>query len=566
MTGNHETLVRKLRTCVMSADPLVVVHSRDHGEALLNLLALCNEQQWQLMVHNLAVGLLPTAAAVHNYLTTGSATDPAAKSPAAPGAAPPPGMPASQVPPSSPQAIMASVRTFLASPAAARQSSVLVLHNAHKALAENMALMQTLQDALGRLKAGGKTVVVLTHRGAALPPELEPYYTSVLHEEPDLEELAQTIATVAMDDDEPVSPALLKQAAVAAAGMTRQQAESAAARCIMRNGKLLPSFLWEHKVELFNHDGLVRVYRPTAGLSALGGLNFFKDVVAKQVGKGNLPKILSVGAPGCGKSAGAFALGFEYKINVLEACLGTLFGKYVGESEARTRQMQEIIQKNAPCIVVMDELPRYLSTDSKSKSDGGSGGDVNAKVAAEWLTWLSSPRAADVMIVATANEWSGIRTLTRPKRFTFKTYTSLVSSEEKLRSIWDIHLGGYGHKDVDPQLLDWLVRQSTYWTGAEIEAICELSSAKWMDEPIVDTINRVGIGWESDDDRPVLRRMEKKGRRSSFIDVETGFKYNCRAYSTVVEVPARGREAEAAAEPAAPPKAARRRVKKDATA
>ena len=552
-----ETLVRKLRTCVMSGDPLVVVHSRDHGEALLNVLSLCSEQQWHLLVHNLAVGLLPTIAAVNNYITTGSPEDPSAPSVKPPAQAP--GLPGTQPPPASPQAITASVRTFLAAFPGDKQSAVLVLHNAHRALSESVGLMQTVQDALGRLKASGKTIIILTHRGAALPPELEPYYTTVVHEEPDLEELAQTIATVALDDDEPVEPALLKQAAVAAAGLTRQQAESAAARCIMRNGKLVPSFLWEHKVELFNHDGLVSVFKPTAGLSALGGLNFFKDVLAKQVAKGNLHKILSVGAPGCGKTSGAFALGLEYKINVLEARLGVLFGKYVGESEARTRQMQEIIEKNSPCIVVMDELPRYLSTDSQSSDEAGGG--VNAKVAAEWLTWLSSPRAADVMIVATANSWTGIDTLTRAERFDFNVFTSIVSSEEKLQAIWDIHLNANGHTQVDPELRSWLIAQSTHWTGAEIKAICRLSADKCLEEPITDTINRVRIDWDSRKRRRLLKRMEREGRDSSLINVETGFKFNCREYKVTTEMPA----IEVATVETVPAKAPRRRVKKDAS-
>lgn len=528
---NQEALIRQLRVCVMAGDPLVVVTSRDHYEATLNMIDLCDKHGWPLLTHKPSVGLLPSSAALAYYLTNGKLDESAAKPSSGP-AAVSGGMPASA---GTAQAVIAALRAFVELRLKQGTSAVLVLHNVHRLLVESMSLVQTLIDLQGVTKAQGKTVVVLTHPSARLPEELEPYCTRLAHAEPTVDELKKIVASVSLDDTDPPPPELVESTACAAAGLQRQQAESAVARSFMLNGKLVPSYVWEYKVELSNHEGLVRVHKPTAGLSQLGGLHFFKDVVAKQVKAGNLPKILSVGAPGCGKTAGAFALGYEYGLNVLEACLGTLFGKYVGESEARTRQMQEIIEVNSPCIVVMDELPRYLSTDSAGGADR-TGGDVNAKVAAEWLTWLSSPRARDVMIVATANDWGGIRTLTRAKRFTFCTYTSIHSTEEKLKSIWDIHLAGYGHGQIDPELYGWLIGESQCWTGAEIEAICELSSKKWLDEPIVDTINRVGIGWDSPDTREALEAMEYRGRNSSFIDIETGYKFSRRKVGEHAEV------------------------------
>lgn len=557
----RRSLLGQYKTSIVGNDPLVVAYGNDHHEALLAMLGLCKENGWHLLVHKPNVGLLPTIAAVGKYLTTCAAE--AGDKPQLPGALG--GQGPAAAPPASPQAVMAAIQVFLSFDNKKGQDyvpSVLVLHNAHDALAKSVALVTAIQDASGRFKETGKTLVILTHPGATLPVELAPYYTTVEQPPPEKDERARVISGVQIvgsDDevDEQAQKALVEATAVASAGLTRQQLETAVARCIMRHGRLVPNDVWERKVELFNRDGLVRVHRSTGGLEQLGGLHFYKDTVVKLVRKGRMLKILNAGPPGCGKSAGAFAIGHECGLPVLEANLGSLFGKFVGESEARSRQMMEIIEKNAPCVVVMDELPRYISTDTDG-DDGG--GNVNAKVGAEWLRWLSSPRSAEVLIVATANEWSGVGTLIRAERFDFNVYTSIQSSPEKQQAIWDIHLAAYGVAlTVDETHLP---ADQLTWTGAEIKTLCRLASKDWLGEPVSVAADRVNFIMDSPRMARRIMDMESQGR-DACLDVETGFRFGRQTRAAVEARPAEAQPAESQVDETSRPK---RRVRRDATA
>ncbi len=516
-----EMLKDLLRISLEASDPLVVLQSNDHNEAITDLTSLCSEAQWRLMMFKTNVGFLGDITSIANYATKGSLEQAKPQMPA-------PGTVPQKL--SSPASVQAAIMTChqtnnkVATNAEGTEfdtvKTILVIQNVHRILADSPAAIQTLIDSIVWMKRNDKSIILLIPKDSKLPSELDYYRTVVNHPEPDLEALKTSIRNVRFDSMAESDEELVHATAIAASGLTINQVESATARAIIRHGKLNSADVWEHKVELFNHEGLVSVHRSTAGLEKLGGMYFFKDLLAKQVQKGNLHKIIIAGPAGCGKTSGAFALGYEYKLHVLEAHLGRLGGMYVGESEKHTRHMQEIMEKNAPCIVVMDELPRYLNTDSVNDRHGGAA--VDSKVGAEWLTWLSSPRAKDIMIVATANEWKGVGTLIRSERFDFQAFTSIYSSPAKRKAIWDIYLKEYKH-DITDSLYQQLLNQSAYYTGAEIKTVCRLASKKCLDEPIETTLRRVGFDWNRPDRKEAILELERKGRGGSLLDVETGF-------------------------------------------
>lgn len=518
-----KTLKEMVQLALEASDPLIVVESNDQNAAILDLITLCEKEEHVAFLHKVNVGMLAGVAVIADYVTSGiMPTTSAGPKPTMPGQTP-----------AAPVTLSASIMSVQQFPAAEDRKCVLLLQNPHRALGENIATMQTVMDALVWFKNSNKSIVLLVPKGAKLPVELAPYYTKVSHPEPDDDKLREIIRHVGPSGPT-TNEELLERAVASARGLTALQTESTVARVLLSERKLDPAAIWEHKVELFNHDGLVVVHKSTAGLDKLGGLYFFKDVLSKQVQKGNLHKVFLMGPAGCGKTSGAFALGYEYKLNVLEARLGTLFGMYVGQSEERSRYMQEIFEKNAPCIVVMDELPRYLSSDNTEGKQQGN--NVDSKVGAEWLTWLSSKRAENIMIVATANEWAGVSTMVRSERFNFKAYTSIFSSMEKRKAIWDIYIKEYGH-EVEEALYNQLLNDSGYWTGAEIKAVCRLANKQHLDESIAVTLDRVGIDWDDADRRRSMQHLEEKGTSGAFLNIETGFKFNVAR--TLVELPSK---------------------------
>ncbi|KAJ2292774.1 hypothetical protein IW139_004442, partial [Coemansia sp. RSA 353] len=66
--------------------------------------------------------------------------------------------------------------------------------------------------------------------------------------------------------------------------------------------------------------------------------------------------ILLYGPSGCGKTAMAQAMIGESNCNVINIRGSELFSKYLGETEARLRQLFEAARAAAPCIVFMDEV------------------------------------------------------------------------------------------------------------------------------------------------------------------------------------------------------------------
>ncbi|KAJ2539342.1 hypothetical protein GGF49_005290 [Coemansia sp. RSA 1853] len=66
--------------------------------------------------------------------------------------------------------------------------------------------------------------------------------------------------------------------------------------------------------------------------------------------------VLLYGPSGCGKTAMAQAMIGESNCNVINIRGSELFSKYLGETEARLRQLFEAARAAAPCIVFMDEV------------------------------------------------------------------------------------------------------------------------------------------------------------------------------------------------------------------
>jgi len=469
----QSSLHRRLARVIASGQSAIKLDTRESGEALTVIAELCKQFQWNLFTYKINTGLEGHGMA-----------DPSNHA-----SAKIPGLPADIVRQNAggAEGAMAAMRSLLFFDNQHYHSdgkqipsgdgdvvpTVLVLVNAHRLMSLKFEVVQWFLDLVKPGKEQKKHIILLSPKGAKYPPEIEPVVTTIVHAEPTPEEHMEILDQIHIGD-KPIPLKRQRHIAEAAKGLTRGQLENHAAEQAVATSDVDPDKVWEFKVELFDADGLLTIHKPEGGLSKMGGMKFYREDLVKLMKKGIAPKILAAGPPGVGKSAGAFAIGYDAGLNVLIANLGKLFQKYVGESEGRSRDMMEMIERNAPCVVVLDELPRFISTDGS-----GHGSDVSAKVGGEWLTWLSSKRAQDVTIIATANEWSGVGTLVREERFNFNLYTSIHMQASKSKAIWDLYLKEFG---VDP---NQEIPPHKFWTGGEIKACCKKASAGWFDEPLV---------------------------------------------------------------------------------
>ncbi|MEU3749796.1 MULTISPECIES: AAA family ATPase [Streptomyces] len=172
--------------------------------------------------------------------------------------------------------------------------------------------------------------------------------------------------------------------------------------------------------------------------------------------------VLLVGVPGCGKSLSAKAIAHEWQLPLYRLDMGSIHGKYLGESEGRFREALGMADRVAPCILWIDEIEKGLAG-----RDDGSG--VPQRIIGQFLFWLqeSDSRA---FVVATANDVRSLPPeLLRKGRFDELFFVDLPDSQDR-REIIELYYGLYLKQRPEPEQLDRLVDLSEGFAGSDIAA------------------------------------------------------------------------------------------------
>lgn len=346
---------------------------------------------------------------------------------------------------------------------------ILVLQNYHRVI-DNLEVIQRLANTISLGKAEGKHVVILSCE-VKIPPELEKHFVVIDHELPNRETLAEICEGMELEH----SDACLD----AAAGLTRYEAEGAFALSSIR-GKtkvVAPDTVWDIKAGALKKAGTLELHRGDEKFADLGGLDGVKEFCMQALTHGSetaKPRgILLLGVPGAGKSAFSKALGNEVGRPTITMDFGSLMGSLVGESEAKTRQALQVVDRMAPCILFCDEIEKGLSGAS-SDHNGDSG--VSQRMFGTLLTWLND-HESDVFFIGTCNDIKQLTSVssgafTRAERFDGIFFIDLPSEEQR-RQIWQMYAKKYrlsGAETCDG------VDGDHDWTGAEIKSCCRLAA------------------------------------------------------------------------------------------
>ena len=137
--------------------------------------------------------------------------------------------------------------------------------------------------------------------------------------------------------------------------------------------------------------------------------------------------ILVSGVPGTGKSALANQIAMVFDLPILQFDMGSVLGKYSGESEANMRKVLKLAESMSPCVLWIDEIEKAFSSASSSgDSDGGQG----KRLFGQFLTWMQEKKEA-CFIFATANDISALPPeFLRRGRFDRKFYTFMPSKQD----------------------------------------------------------------------------------------------------------------------------------------
>ena len=195
-------------------------------------------------------------------------------------------------------------------------------------------------------------------------------------------------------------------------------------------------FLGVRNDEVRKKSGLLELIDTPASLDKIGGMNALKDYLKnKSRVIADLPKaqdfgvsipkgVFIVGMPGCGKSLCAKASAALFNTPLLKLDMGSMMGKYVGESEGNLRKAIKIAEAAAPCVLWIDEI-------EKAFSGVGGNNDIMTRMFGYFLSWMQEKQSS-VYVIATANNADNLPPeLKRKGRFDEIFCVNLPNKEER---------------------------------------------------------------------------------------------------------------------------------------
>lgn len=173
--------------------------------------------------------------------------------------------------------------------------------------------------------------------------------------------------------------------------------------------------------------------------------------------------MLLVGVPGCGKSLTAKLVAQTWDLPLFRFDIGSIFDKWVGESEKKMREALQFIENVSPCVLWIDEIEKVLSTTD-------TGNETGKRVLGEFLFWLQEANSK-VFMVATANNVNALPyELYRKGRFSEVFYAGLPNPKERRKALAHYIKVSLKAAPTDA-ILDELVKQTEGYSYSDLETV-----------------------------------------------------------------------------------------------
>ncbi len=187
--------------------------------------------------------------------------------------------------------------------------------------------------------------------------------------------------------------------------------------------------------------------------------------VFKHLGVTQPRGVILYGPPGTGKTLIARALAIEVGAKFYSISGPEIFSMWYGESERKLRDIFEEAQKNAPSIILIDELDALVPKRERAQ------GDLEQRIVASMLTLMDGlKKLKGVVVVGTTNRINSIDVaLRREGRFGHEVNIGIPDSTGR-REILEIHTRRMPlYVDVD---LNTIAERTVGFVGADITALC----------------------------------------------------------------------------------------------
>src|SRR3954471_19332204 len=341
--------------------------------------------------------------------------------------------------------------------------------------------LRVLREAVEKLGRVGGTLIMIDHQDE-LPAVVDSLATRVQVSFPEEAELAEILKETLrkVHQDTRIEVHLNRRELQAMArnlqGLTRRQARQVILDSVCDDRRFDASDMegiLSRKRRAIGGTGPLEFVQAPVSLDEVGGLGRLKlwldqrrDCLSDEAAAFGIspPRgVLMLGVQGAGKSLSAKAVATAWQRPLLRLDAGSLYEKFIGESERHLREALRQAEMMAPVVVWIDEIEKGFASAASQSSDGG----LSKRMFGALLTWMQE-RKAPVFLVATANDIEALPPeLLRKGRFDEIFFVDLPGLEAR-HSILDIHLK---KRKRDPAHfdLDTLAEASRGYRGAEIE-------------------------------------------------------------------------------------------------
>ncbi|OOF38617.1 hypothetical protein BKK49_09305 [Rodentibacter rarus] len=357
------------------------------------------------------------------------------------------------------------------------EQNLFFIKNAKLALENNPVAVARLQYLIENIERHytGECAVILQSSEVYIPSDIEPFITLLeipLPKESDIK---------AIMDDLNIEAEKQSKFITALSGLNELEIKKVLTLIKQRfNGfnesdqdKMLNE-IRQQKEQIIAKSGVLEMVKVDHQITDIGGLENLKKWLQEQAHiVGNLEKAkafgvkapkgaLIAGMPGCGKSLTAKAAAALFQQPLVRLDIGSLLGKYVGESETNMRKALAMAESISPCVLWVDELEKAFVGMS-----GNNASEVSSRLLGYFLTWMQE-KTQPVFIIATANDITALPPeLLRKGRFDEIFYVGFPNYKER-QQILAIHLNKAKQK-VDALDLEEIARQCRDYSGADIE-------------------------------------------------------------------------------------------------
>lgn len=354
-----------------------------------------------------------------------------------------------------------------------QQTPVIFVLRDFQRFLDDISIARKLRNLARLLKSAPKNIIIIAPE-VAIPTELTEILTVLDFPLPTPEELRAEIQRLLIA--QPLPAALLEDLVRSAQGLSLERVRRVLTRAIATHGGIEPQdveLVLIEKQQSIRQTQILDFYPTQAQISDIGGLDNLKDWLLRRGGAFSeraraygLPYprgLLLVGVQGTGKSLTAKAIAHHWHLPLLRLDVGRLFGGLVGESESRTRQMIQLAEALAPCILWIDEIDKAFAG-----ADGRGDAGTASRVFGTFITWLAEKESA-VFVVATANNVNALPPeMLRKGRFDEIFFVGLPSQAER-QEIFQVHLSRLRPQTLKDYDLARLAYETPDFSGAEIE-------------------------------------------------------------------------------------------------